>query len=96
MKKPINVNAIIYTCCILAILWSIGLAWRFISPRLELGIAEQRKIYSSEMTVYLDDKPLPPCSEDIETRVCIYSCAPDGVCVFVPSELIKQYNFGIK
>jgi len=86
-------NVISYTVCGLAVFWSIALVWQLFTPKLELGIVEQRKIYSSEMTVYLDNKPLPICSEDIETRVCIYSCAPDGVCVFVPNELVKQYKF---
>ncbi len=83
----------IYTVCGLAILWSMALIWVFFTPRLNLGIVEQRKINDLEMTVYLDNKPLPACSEDIETRVCRYSCAPDGVCVFVPNELIKKYKF---
>ena len=86
-------NVIVYTGCGLAVLWSVALIWQFFVPKLNLGITEQRKIYNSEIAVYLDNKPLPICSEDIETRVCIYSCAPDGACVFIPNELIKKYKF---
>ena len=87
MEKKINL--IIYTICGLAILWSIALIWQFFTPRLSLGITEQRKIYSFEPIIYLDNKPLPACSADIETRVCRFSCAPDGACVFIPREIIK-------
>lgn len=88
-----NKNILVYVFSALAIMWSVWAMWRFSGPRLELGLTEQQKIYSFEPTVYLDDKPLPSCSEDIETRVCRYSCAPDGLCIFVPREIMKQYKF---
>lgn len=93
MKKEILI--ILITVCGLAILWSFWSMWRLSTPvaKIELGLTEQRKIYTAEPTVYLDDKPLPPCSEDIETRICVFSCAPEGICVFVPREIMEKYNF---
>ncbi|MEK6819536.1 MAG: hypothetical protein AABY10_06420 [Nanoarchaeota archaeon] len=91
-------NKVLWTLCLLAVFWSGFLMWKFAPPDLtmNLGLAEQQKVKSFEPVVYLDDEILPACSEDIETRVCMYSCAPDGICVFVPKEIIKKYNFKLK
>lgn len=77
------------------IIWSFFAMWKYAPPDLtmNLGLTEQQEIYSFEPVIYLDNNPLPACSEDIETRVCRYSCDPDGVCVFIPRELIKKYKF---
>ena len=90
MKKIITI-----VLCLLAVLWSLWGMWRMSTPlkRIDLGVSEQQKLYSSEKVVYLDNKPLLPCSEDIETRICTYSCAPDGLCIFIPTAIIDKYNF---
>jgi hypothetical protein len=90
MKKTITI-----TFCLLALCWSIWGMWKMSTPskRIDLGVAEQQKIYSMEKVVYLDNKPLLPCDENIETRICTYSCAPDGLCIFIPSKIMNQYKF---
>ena len=91
-----NKSLITVSVIILSLMWSawlMAIKWAPPDLTMNLGIAEQQKIYAFEPTIYLDNKPLPSCSDDIETRVCTYSCAPDGVCIFVPRELITKYKF---
>lgn len=90
MKKTITL-----VICLLAVAWSAWTMWILAIPerKIELGITEQQKIYSSEKVVYLDNKPVLPCSEDIETSICTFSCAPDGLCLFIPTKVMDKYNF---
>ena len=99
-----NLKIVVMTGCALAVVWSF---WFFIPrPVLQLGLTQQQKIWSSDMTVYLDNKPLPNCGDSgttstlernsntpIATVICKYSCAPDGLCIFIPNSIIKNFKF---
>ena len=64
-----------------------------ISRKLNLDITQQRHIYSYDTEVFLEDKKLEPCEKDKEERVCKFSCAPDGLCIFVPNKIVKDFDF---
>lgn len=94
-EKRIIMFVVVSVFCLLAVVWSFWAMAKFYKPdlKLNLGVAEQRNVWDQELVVYLDNKPLPGCSEEIETRVCVFACAPAGSCLFIPMELIDKYEF---
>ena len=64
-----------------------------ISRKVNLDITHQRHIYSYDTEVFLEDKKLEPCEKDKEERVCKFSCAPDGLCIFVPNKIVEDFDF---
>ena len=64
-----------------------------INYRLDVSVAKQQKVYGSDFTVYIDNKLLESCSENDEDKICKYSCAPDGVCVFIPNKVVEKLEF---
>ena len=64
-----------------------------ISRKINLDITQQRHIFSYDTEIYLEDKKLENCEKDKETRVCKFSCAPDGLCIFVPNKIVKDFSF---
>ena len=64
-----------------------------ISRKVNLDITHQQHIYSYDTEVYLEDKKLEACREKKEDKVCKFSCAPDGLCVFVPNKIVKDFSF---
>lgn len=64
----------------------------FEHSRLDLGLAWQRNVYDYDTVVYLKDKVLVPCTEKSE-EICKFSCAPEGLCVFIPGKIVKDHKF---
>ena len=64
-----------------------------ISRRINLDITQQQHVYSYDTEVYLEDRKLENCSEKKEEYVCKFSCAPDGLCIFVPNKIVKDFSF---
>ena len=64
-----------------------------ISHRVNLDITHQRHVFAYDTEVYLEDKKLENCTEKKETKVCKFSCAPDGLCIFVPNRIVKDFSF---
>lgn len=63
-----------------------------ISRKVNLDITQQQHVYSYDTEVYLEDKKLGDCAEK-DTKVCKYSCAPDGLCIFIPNKIVKDFSF---
>lgn len=63
-----------------------------ISRKLNLDITQQQHIYSYDTEVYLEDKKLEPC-EDESKIVCKFACAPEGLCIFIPAKITKDFSF---
>ena len=61
--------------------------------RLDIGVAQQQKVYGSDFTVYVENKLLEACKEEDEDKICKYSCAPEGVCVFIPAKVAGKMKF---
>ena len=63
-----------------------------VESRLDLGVAQQRNVYSYDTTVYLKDKILEACTDESKV-ICKYSCAPEGLCIFIPNKIVDDYKF---
>ena len=64
-----------------------------ISRKFNFDITQQRHVFSYDTEVYLEDKKLENCSEKEEKHICKFSCAPDGLCIFVPKEIVEDFKF---
>ena len=86
MKKEKQENNIGNLVAIIA-LTGLAIAAMWDKTPLEappINVSVQVASTTREVFVYYDNEKLPDCGID-DGMPCAYSCAPDGMCVFIPN-----------